>query len=110
MIRMAGLFVVLTVVLALNGVAVADPPDSKQDPKAWELRLGLGHASTFATVVCNPSQCSGNPQVNGLAGQLQWNFAPNLFLQGTVIYEVAGGTVPGGLFGFAMIGYQFQFP
>jgi hypothetical protein len=92
--------------LSFPGVAVADQPDTKQ----WDLRLGLGHASTFGTVICSPNQCSGSPQVNGLAGQLQWNFAPNLFLQGTVIYEVTEGNVQGGLFGFVMVGYQFQFP
>ena len=106
MIRVVSVFVVFAALFSLTGVALADQPNTPE----WELRLGLGHASTFGTVSCNPSQCTGNPQVNGLAGQLQWNFAPNLFLQGTVVYEVALGTVPGGLFGFAIIGYQFQFP
>ncbi len=104
--RVVCALLMLTALLCVTEVALADQPDTKQ----WELRLGLGHASTFGTVLCNPSQCSGNPQVNGLAGQLEWNFAPNLFLQGTVIYEIAAGTVPGGLFGFAMVGYQFSWP
>jgi hypothetical protein len=106
MVRVVCLLVVFTGLLSFTSVALADQPDTKQ----WELRLGLGHASTFGSVSCSPSQCTGSPQVNGLAGQLQWNFAPNLFLQGTVIYEIAAGNVPGGVFGFAIIGYQFQFP
>ncbi len=105
MVRVVWLLVVFAV-FSLTGIAFADQPDSKQ----WELRLGLGHASTFGTVSCNANQCSGAPQVNGIAGQLQWNFAPNLFLQGTVIYEIAAGNVPGGLFGFAIVGWQIQFP
>ena len=105
MVRVVCLLVVFAV-FSLTGVVFADQPDQKQ----WELRLGLGHASTFGTVSCSATQCTGSPQVNGIAGQLQWNFAPNLFLQGTVIYEIAAGNVPGGLFGFAMVGYQFQFP
>jgi hypothetical protein len=106
MVRVVCLLVIFAGLLSFPGAALADQPETKQ----WELRLGLGHASTFGTVTCSASQCSGSPQVNGLAGQLQWNFAPNLFLQGTVIYEIAAGNVQGGLFGFAMIGYQFQFP
>ncbi|HYM90002.1 MAG TPA: hypothetical protein VEW91_00020, partial [bacterium] len=78
-----------------SGVAFADQPDTK----VWEIRLGVGHGSTFGTV-------SGAPQVNGIAGQLQYNFAPHLFLQGTVLYQVAGN-VPGGAFGFVILGYQF---
>lgn len=105
MVRVVCLLVVFAV-FSLTSVAFADQPD----PKQWELRLGLGHASTFGTVSCNASQCSGSPQVNGIVGQLQWNFAPNLFLQGTVIYEITAGNVPGGLFGFAMVGYEFRFP
>jgi hypothetical protein len=106
MVRSVCVLLVCAGFLSSTGVARAGQPDTRP----WELRLGLGHASTFGTVTCSASQCTGSPQVNGLAGQLQWNFAPNLFLQGTVIYEIAGGNVPGGLFGFAMIGYQFQFP
>jgi hypothetical protein len=106
MVRVVCMLVVFAVLFPLAGVAFADPPDTK----VWEIRLGVGHGSTFGTVNCNPSQCSGHPQVNGLAGQIQYNFAPHFFLQGTVIYEIAGGTVPGGLFGFAMVGYQFSFP
>ena len=89
---------VLFVLFALNGVAFAD----QTDPKQWEIRIGLGHGSTFNTA-------AGAPQVNGVAGQIQYNFAPNLFLQGTVIYEIGplGGNIPNGAFGFVMIGYQF---
>lgn len=89
---------VLFVLFASSSVAFAD----QTDPKQWEFRIGLGHGSTFNTV-------AGTPQVNGIAGQIQYNFAPNLFLQGTVIYEVSalGGNVPNGAFGFVMIGYQF---
>lgn len=98
MVRVVYLLVALAVVFSLTGVAFADQPDTKQ----WEIRLGLGHGSTFGTV-------AGSPKVNGVAGQIQWNFAGNLFLQGTIIYEIAGGNVPGGAFGFAIIGYRFPF-
>ncbi len=95
---MTKLVCLVVVFLACTGVAFADQPETKQ----WEFRIGLGHGSTFNTV-------SGAPQVNGLAGQIQYNFAPNLFLQGTIIYEIGplGGNVPNGAFGFVIIGYQF---
>lgn len=89
----------LLVLFALNGVAYADQPDFNQ----WEFRIGLGHGSTFNTA-------PGGPAVNGIAGQIQFNFTPNLFLQGSVIYEISslGGTLQSGAFGFVMIGYQFH--
>ncbi len=95
---MMKLVCLLLVFFSFSGVAFADQPDTKQ----WEFRIGLGHGSTFNTV-------SGAPQVNGIAGQIQYNFAPRLFLQGTVIYEIGplGGNVPNGAFGFVMVGYQF---
>ncbi len=98
MARVVYLLVALAVVFSFTGVAFADQPDTNQ----WEIRIGLGHGSTFGTV-------AGSPSVNGIAGQIQWNFAPNLFLQGTVLYEVATGNVPGGAFGFAIFGYRFPF-
>lgn len=97
MVRVVYLLVALAVVFSLTGVAFADQPDAKQ----WEIRIGLGHGSTFHTV-------PGSPSINGVAGQIQWNFAPNLFLQGTVLYSLTGN-VPGGAFGFAIIGYRFPF-
>jgi hypothetical protein len=84
---------------SLAGVAYADQPDTKQ----WEFRIGIGHGSTFNTA-------PGAPYVNGIAGQIQYNFAPNLFIQGTVVYQInaLGGSLPNnGAFGFAIIGYQF---
>ena len=89
---------VLLVLFTLSGVAHAD----QTDPKQWEFRIGLGHGSTFNTA-------AGGPNVNGIAGQIQYNFARNLFLQGTVIYEIGplGGNVPNGAFGFVIVGYQF---
>jgi hypothetical protein len=95
---MTRLVCLLLIFFSFCGVAFADQPDTKQ----WEFRMGIGHGSTFNTV-------SGAPQVNGIAGQIQYNFARNLFLQGTVIYEIGalGGNVPNGAFGFVILGYQF---
>lgn len=74
-----------------SGVASAE--------EQWEFRIGVTHVSNFHT--------DGAFNCNGVAGQVQYNFAPHLFIQGTFVYPVSGMTWGTGPVGIVFLGVQF---
>ena len=81
----------LLVVGTVSGVASAE--------EQVVFRFGVAHVSNFHT--------QGAFNCNGIAGQVQYNFAPNLFIQGTFVYPVSGMTWGTGPVGMVFLGVQF---
>lgn len=85
------------VLVSLLAVGISSGVASAEEQ--WVFRIGVAHVSNFHT--------QGAFNCNGIAGQVQYNFAPNLFIQGTFVYPVSGMTWGTGPVGMVILGFQF---